>query len=141
MDKKEFDEYVRTRYEYQVKWYDNQSISYKRLTYLFQIPMISLSAIIPVFAVLDIRLVTVVMSAIVAVFMGILNFSKFEEKWQNYRTTCELLRKELYYFKSRIDHYKTAESPEELFVERIESLISIEHTKWAAIEKEKHRKN
>jgi hypothetical protein len=73
--------------------------------------------------------------------MGISNFGKFEEKWQNYRTTCELLKKEQYYFKSRINDYKTAEFPEELFVERIESLISVEHTKWAAIEKEKHRQH
>lgn len=141
MDKLEFDEYVKTRYADQIKWYDQQSILHKRLTYLLQIPMISIAAIIPVFALLGIRVITVVLSTIVAVFMGISNFGKFEEKWQNYRTTCELLKKEQYYFKSRINDYKTAESPEEVFVERIESLISVEHTKWAAIEKEKHTKH
>lgn len=141
MNKKEFGKYLKERYEVQVKWYDDRSILYKRLNYLFQIPTIFVSAIIPIFAVLEEKWITVILSAMVAVFIGISNFCKFEEKWHNYRTTCETLRKELYYYQSKINDYKGAVSPEDLFVQRVESTISTEHTKWLTIEKTKKKEN
>jgi len=129
------DDYIKGRYNEQVKWYDNQSIFNKRLNYGFQIPTIIFSAIIPVFAILEQKWITVILSAIVAILIGISNYFKFEEKWHNYRNTCEILRKELYYYQFKINDYKNSTSPEELFVQKVEAIISTEHTKWQAIEK------
>lgn len=53
MNKKEFDKYVEGRYSNQVKWYDDKSKVNKSLYYLFQIPVILVSAVIPVFAILE----------------------------------------------------------------------------------------
>ena len=63
---------------------------------------------------------------------------KFQEKWINYRTTCETLKKEWYYYKSGIYEYKESENLEELFVERVENLISRENTYWMTESEEKH---
>ena len=50
------------------------------------------------------------------------------------------MKKELYSYNAKIDEYREAAEPEELFVQRVESIISSEHTKWTAIEKTKRSK-
>jgi len=141
MKKGEFETYVEERYSGQVNWYDGRSALFKRLNYIFQIPTISIAAIIPIFAVLEDKWTTVILSAILAILIGILNFGKFEEKWHNYRTTCETLKKEFYFYKSKIDEYGDTDEPEQLFVRRIESTISKEHAGWLIIEKGKKKEN
>ncbi len=141
MKKGEFEKYLQERYNDQVSWYDRRSIFYKRLNYIFQIFTIFISAVIPIFAILEQKWITVVLSAIMAIFIGTLNFCKFEEKWHNYRSTCESLKKELYYYKAKIHKYRDVTEPEELFIENVESIISSEHTKWMRIEKDKKREN
>jgi hypothetical protein len=135
----EFNKYVEGRYKEQVAWYDKNSILYKRLNYLFQIPTLFIASIIPVFAVLEEKWITVILSAIMAVFVGITNFCKFEEKWHSYRTTCETLKKEIYFYNSKIGEYQDADNPETLFIQRVESTISREHTQWLTIEKSKKK--
>lgn len=74
-----------------------------------------------------------------AIFIGIINYSKFEEKWHNYRFTCERLKKELFFYKGKIDAYKNTDDPEGLFIQRVESITSDEHSQWITIEKTKKR--
>ena len=139
MKEEEFNEYLRERYEDQVDWYDRRAILYKRLNYVFQMPTIFIAAIIPIFAVLEDKWTTVILSAIVAVFTGVTNFCKFEEKWHSYRTTCETLKKEYFFYKSRINEYRDVKEPEEVFVGRVESAISREHTRWVEVEKSRRK--
>ncbi len=47
MNKERFDKYIKDIYEPQVKWYDKKSILNKKLTYLFQIPIITMAYITP----------------------------------------------------------------------------------------------
>jgi len=141
MNKERFDKYIRDRYEPQVRWYDKKSILNKRLTYLFQIPIITMAAITPVFAALEYKELTIIFSACVAAGFGILKFCKFEDHWHNYRTTCETLRKEIVHYKTQTDVYNTADEPEKLFVERVESIISKENIKWVSTTIENREKN
>jgi len=130
MDADKFENYKKERYEPQVKWYDEKSISNKKWNNILQILVIVIAAILPVSAVLEYKWPTVILAAIVAIGTGILKYCKFEEHWHNYRTTCETLRKEKYYYEAKIGEYKDSAEPEELFVERVEALISQAHTKW-----------
>ena len=57
--------------------------------------------------------------------MAVLN-----ENWITYRTTCETLRKEINFYEASIQGYDAVADKEALFVERVESLISREHTLW-----------
>lgn len=141
MKKRDFDKYLKERYNDQVIWYDGRAILYKKLNYIFQIPTIFIAAIIPIFAVLENKWVTVTLSAVIAIFVGITNFGKFQEKWHNYRTACEALKKELYYYRSSIGEYRDTEEPEELFIQRVESVLSKEHITWLTIEKSKKKEN
>ena len=138
MDATKFEKYKEERYEPQVKWYDEKSISNKKWNNILQILVIVIAAILPVSAVLEYKWPTVILAAIVAIGTGILKYCKFEEHWHNYRTTCETLKKEKYYYDAKIDEYKDSTEPEELFVERVEALISQAHTKWdTAVKKAK----
>jgi len=140
MDQNKFDEYVKNRYKDQVRWYDRKSVLNKRLNHTFQISIIILAAIVPIFAALQYTNVTIVFSAIVAAGIGILKYCKFEEKWHNYRTTCETLRKEKIFYDNKVNGYENADNPEKLFVERVEALISKENTKWLTIMTEESSK-
>jgi hypothetical protein len=130
MDADKFEKYKKERYEPQVKWYDKKSISNKKWNNILQILVIVIAAILPVSAVLEYKWPTVILAAIVAIGTGILKYCKFEEHWHNYRTTCETLKKEKYYYEAKIGEYKESTEPEDLFVERVEALISQAHTKW-----------
>ena len=141
MNKEKFDEYIKERYEPQVRWYDKKSIMHKRLTYLFQIPIITLAAITPIFAALEFKELTIISSACVAAGLGVLKFCKFEDIWHNYRTTCETLKKEMIHYKMQTDVYNTEDEPEKLFVERVESIISKENIKWVSTIIENREKN
>jgi len=141
MKKGEFNKYLEERYNDQVGWYDSRSTLLKRLNYIFQIPTIAIAAVIPIFAVLEEKWVTIILSAILAILIGILNFGRFEEKWHNYRSACEALKKEYYYYKSKINEYGDVDDPEQLLIQRVESIISREHTMWLTIEKGKKKES
>jgi len=140
MDMKVFEDYVENRYKPQMDWYNKKSILNKRLAHLFQIIVIVFSAVVPVLASLNIREWTIWLSASVAILVGIFNYCKFEEKWHNYRTTCETMKKEKHFFDTKVNGYENVKEPEKIFVERIESLISKENTKWLSIVKDKSDK-
>ena len=141
MNKENFDEYIKDVYEPQVMWYDKKSIMNKKLTHLFQIPIITMAAITPIFAALEYKALTIIFSACVAAGFGILKFCKFEDLWHNYRTTCETLRKEMVHYKTQTDVYATVDEHGKLFVERVESIISKENIKWVSTTIENREKN
>ena len=134
-EKGDFDKYLVERYDIEVKWYDKKSILNKRLADIFQILIILLAAITPVFAALELKWFTIVSSSLIAAISGIFRYCKFDELWHNYRTICETLRKEKNFYDFKLNDYQDAEYPEKVFIERVESLISQENTKWFSIVK------
>jgi hypothetical protein len=133
MDAEEFQKYLEQRYEDQINWYDKKSIVNQKMYRRFQWSVIILSAITPVFVAIvpeTTRWPAVAISAIVAIGTTALKTFKYQENWINYRTTCETLRKEIYFYNACLGNYSDAEDPEVLFVERVESLISRENTMW-----------
>lgn len=139
--KEDFKKYLKERYETQVRWYDKKSVFNKRLNYILSITVIFLAAITPIFAALNFKILTIIFAALVSIGTGIITFCKFDEHWQNYRTTCESLKKEKDYYNHKINDYKNAEDPEKLFINRVSSLISKENTEWSSIAiKQKEKK-
>ena len=60
---------------------------------------------------------------------------KAQENWINYRTTCETLRKEKYFYDGGIGEYRSAANAEAIFIERVESVIARENTLWISAQK------
>ncbi len=75
------------------------------------------------------KVVVGILGIVVTIVAGIVTLYRFQELWIEYRTTAESLKHEKYLFATRIAPYDIDE-PFPLLVERIEGLISKEHTKW-----------
>ena len=142
METAEFEKYLEERYYPQIKWYDMKAISNQNIYKIIQWIVIILAAVTPVLvAIVDVetwvRWVAVVISALVAIGTSVLKTFKYQESWINYRTTCETLRKEIYYYNASINDYGTSNDPMALFIERVETLISRENTLWLTVQKKK----
>lgn len=140
MNQAEFEEYLNGRYTKAVEYYDEKSTSNKKIYYVFQIAIIVIAAITPVLAVLELKWPTVIAAFLVAIATGIIKFTKLEENWINYRTTCETLKKEPYLMKAELSDYANCDDKFKLFVDRVESLISREHTVWLSTVATKEKK-
>lgn len=139
MNPKEFEEYLTGRYCKEIEWYDKKAILNNYAYKILEFTLIVLSAITPVLIVIGGGLLewALVLSVLVTIETSVLKVFKFYENWINYRTTCETLKKELHYYKAKIDDYKDVEDPEAMFVNRVEALISREHSLWLMSRKRK----
>lgn len=140
MEKNEFRKYLKERYDSQVDWYDGRANLNKRLYIFCQWCLIFFSAITPVaIAINQDKVVPIIISSVVAILTTGMKTFKFQENWINYRTTCETLRKEIYYYEASIYDYAVLKDKEAYFVDRVESLISRENTLWLNIHREEHK--
>ena len=137
MEEKEYENYLKERYEPEVNWYDNRASRNKQYYYCFQWAVIIISAFVPVLIVSmpTWKWITVTLSIILAIATAALKSFKFQENWISYRTIAETLKKEKHYYGASATEYATAENKERLFVERVEALISRENTLWMTIHK------
>jgi hypothetical protein len=126
------EEYLKGRYRDQINWYDKKSIRNKNLYYFFQWEVIILSTVTPVLVAYlpDLKLVTVLVSIALAIGTSALKTFKFQENWINYRRIGESLKIEQYYMQAGVGAYKNANDKYQLFVERVESLLSRERSLW-----------
>lgn len=144
MDQDKFNKYLEERYHSQIDWYDNNSLKNKKIYEKLQFGLIIFSASTPVFIAIQmypsthswLKWIPIFTSVIVAILASVIKTFKFQENWLNYRTICETLKKELYFFEANIGDYKDVETKEALFVEKVENLISRENTLWINILKE-----
>lgn len=139
MDKEAISKYLTERYEDQIGWYDSKAARNQTIYHLMQWSLIVLAAITPILIEFKpprlgagwVEWATVT-SAVVAILTAGLKTFKYQENWINYRTTCETLRKEKYFYEAGLGEYAGAEDKEALFVDRVESLISRENTMWVS---------
>ncbi|WP_440956891.1 DUF4231 domain-containing protein [Methanosarcina sp. Mfa9] len=138
MDEGKFKKYLEERYRDQINWYDKKSLDNQKIYKKFQFILIILSSLTPVLIVIEfcqpanwlLKWSPVLTSVIVAILTSVLKSFKYQENWITYRTTCETLKKEYYYYEAGINEYGEVEDKEALFVERVERLISRENTLW-----------
>lgn len=133
MNKEEFEKYLKTRYQKEIKWYDDKSIWNHRAYMSLQWTAITLSALTPILIIIRdnwVHWLAVGIAVLVAISTAVLKAFKYQENWINYRTTCETLKKEIHFYEAGIQGYDSVEDKEALFVERVESLISRENTLW-----------
>jgi ABC-type multidrug transport system fused ATPase/permease subunit len=141
MEDKDFQKYFETRYQGQKKWYASKARLNKKKYFLLQWTVIVLAAVTPILVVSftssNTRWITVLISAFVAVGTAALKTFQYQEKWINYRTTAEMLKKEEYFYMASVGDYQKSQNRKRLFVERVESIISNENTSWFTLVKEK----
>ena len=84
---------------------------------------------------------TGILGILITVFEGMLQLNQFHENWIRYRSTCEALKHEKYIFLANAAPYSDVEKPRALLAERVESLVSQEHAKWASVQQQAPKGN
>jgi len=132
------EEYLIERLENQINWYNDNSTFNKRCYQLLKTLEIILAAITPfVVAFVEndtncLKIIAGLMSITIGIVASILIAFKFQDKWIQYRTTCENLRHEKYLFITKSGIY-TENTNFNVFVERVEFIISKENSDWTQI--------
>lgn len=138
------EEYIETRVKDQLGYYRRAANRAKRWHIITQTMIVFLGLLVPVLAILpgiqlgengqDYKTVVITLvSLVLAITTGIANFLKFGDHWLAYRTTEELLKRELYLFTTGSGPYRDNEIAYSDFVENVESLISTENERFRAI--------
>jgi len=133
--------YLEERVEDQLNWYDKKAVFHKNRFRLFQFVTIIASAIVPIVNIVPIddgnystltRYISSILGATIAIVTAITQLEKYQESWILYRTTHELLKKEKFLFKNNAGDYSNLSQDDRnrLFVERIETIVSSETTKY-----------
>ena len=132
MQDADFENYLKDRYEREIRWYDRRAVQNQIAYRLTQAYAIAAAVAVPVLLRVDDMnlLVISALAGSIAGVQGVSALCKFHETWLNYRTTAETIRKEIHFYRAGIDEYATANDTKALFVKRVESLISRENTMW-----------
>lgn len=129
------------RLEDQIAWYDRKSLANQRTYKRIKVIEIMAAAAIPFLAGLKFPYVTMVtggLGVLITVLEGLLHLNQYQENWIAYRSTCESLKHEKYTYLGKASPYANVPDPHALLAERIESLVSQEHAKWASVQQQEH---
>lgn len=132
------EEYIDERLDDQISWYDKKSLASQRWYKRLRMVEFVAAALIPFLVgylapeTTATKIVIGLLGVAIAVITGTLGLCQFQERWIEYRTTCESLKKEKYLFLTESDPYDGEVSARfRLLVQRVESLVSKENTSWA----------
>lgn len=127
------------RLEDEIAWYDRKSQANQRIYKRMKVIEIVAAALIPfiaTFRVPQAAWVTGGLGVLITVLEGMLHLNQYQQNWTAYRSTCESLKHEKYTYLGKAAPYQNATDPHALLAERIESLVSQEHAKWASIQQQ-----
>jgi hypothetical protein len=122
---------------------DRKSLNAQRAFKRIKVVEIVAAALIPFLAALNLTAVTWVMGGLgflVTVLEGLLHVNQYQQNWITYRSTCESVKHEKYFYLGKAGPYANATDPHALLAERIESLVSQEHAKWASLEQQQPKR-
>ena len=63
---------------------------------------------------------------------GFQQLFQFQQNWLGYRATAEALKHEKFLYLMRAGPYRDAPAPDAVLAERVEGLVSQEHSSWSA---------
>jgi hypothetical protein len=127
------------RLEDQIGWYDRKSISSQRYFTRIKMVVIAAAALIPFLSALSfsqLKWVTGGLGVLITILEGTLHLNQYQHNWIGYRSTCEALKHEKYVYLAKAGPYAAHPDPHALLAERIESLVSQEHAKWASVQQQ-----
>lgn len=131
--------YMSERVDGQIKWYSDKSSKAQQRYKCVQIIELALASLIPLLSGFIgqawwLAVPVGLFGAIIAVLEGVSKIYKFHENWIEYRATSELLKYEKNLFESGSHPYnENEETIENVFVRRVEMIISAENNKWKAL--------
>ena len=135
---------IMERLEDQIDWYDRKSRTNQQYFKRIKVVEIVSAAVIPFLSALSmprIMWVTGGLGVVITVLEGMLQLNQYQQNWISYRSTCESLKHEKYVYLGKASPYAGSPDPHALLAERIESLVSQEHAKWASLWQQQPKAN
>ena len=138
------------RLEDQLEWYDRKSRHSQRAYKWIKIVEIVAAAAIPFLSALNISpgsaacfghsLSWIIggLGVLITILEGLLHLNQYQQNWISYRSTCEGLKHEKYTYVAKAPPYHNEAERHALLAERIESLVSQEHAKWASVQQQEY---
>jgi hypothetical protein len=134
------DDATMVRLDDQIGWYDQKSSLNQRFFKVLKITVIVVAALIPLLSSSQLPFaptgvpswVLGALGGLIVVIEGIQQLNQYQTNWLSYRSTCEALKHEKFLYLAQAGPYASAANPRALLAERIESLVSQEHAKWAS---------
>ena len=130
-------EYLDTRVNDQINWYDKKSSWNQKRFKTLRILNSIFSVSIPLFTTLMnddnknfLKIIIGSAGALIAILEAIINVYKYQENWIQYRATAESLKHHKYLFETKTGIYADANTAFTTLTENIENLISKENTVW-----------
>ena len=129
------------RLEDQIDWYNRKSMSNQHVFKRIKVTEIIAAALIPFLSALKIPswpylgYVSAGLGALITVLEGLLHLNQYQQNWINYRSTCEQLKHEKFVYLAGAPPYD-GPNARALLAERVESLVSQEHARWAAVQEQ-----
>jgi hypothetical protein len=130
---------IMERLEDQIGWYDRKSITNQQYYKRIKMIEIAAAATIPflsAFPFSRMMWVTGALGVLITILEGMLHLNQYQQNWIAYRSTCESLKHEKYVYLGKASPYAGTTDPHALLAERIESLVSQEHAKWASVQQQ-----
>jgi hypothetical protein len=130
---------IMERLEDQISWYDRKSLINQRYFKRIKIVEIAAAALIPFLAAFhppEMTWITGGLGVLITILEGMLHLNQYQQNWIAYRSTCESLKHEKYVYLGKAAPYAGTPDPHALLAERIESLVSQEHAKWASVQQQ-----
>jgi len=136
---------VMARLEDQIGWYDRKSLSNQKAYKRIKTIEIIAAALIPFLGAFSKDVPNIVwlsgaLGVLITVLEGLLHLNQYQQNWSAYRSTCESLKHEKYVYLAKASPYNGIADPHALLAERVESLVSQEHAKWASMQQESSQK-
>lgn len=128
--------YLKERVEDQIGWYDRKGAFNKRWFISLRTVEIASAATVPFLSGFtshpSIGVTVGIIGIIITLCAGITHLCQFQERWIEYRTTAEALKKERFLFVTRTEPYN-GEDAFPILVQRIETVASKENVTWAQL--------
>ncbi len=130
------------RLEQQIRWYDSKSAQAQLRFKAVKVAEFVVSAFVPISALVLDKVATAVAGGVVIVLESLQQLSQWQHNWITYRSTCEALRHEKYSYLARSGVYEELDDlrAKQLLAERVEGLISTEHSKWLSRQEYREQK-
>ena len=126
-------DYLTGRLENQIEWYDQKSVQAKRRFYFIQTVQLLAAASIPVLAAFTVdKAILGILGAVAATAVAFGSLGAFQTLWIRYRATAEALKHEKYLYLSAAEPYSDPQSKTQTLARQCETIVSSEHSMWAA---------
>jgi hypothetical protein len=128
------------RLEDQLQWYDKKSAWNKTVYKQLKLLALVVAVSIPLVALTGFVKITAVLGAMIAFLEGLQQLNQYHDNWTSYRSTAEALKHEKFLYLANAGPY-AGDTPETVLADRVESLVSQEHAKWASTQQQPEKKD